>query len=91
MAASIYDPLGFISPVTARIKTIFQLLCRYKLDWDAVMSGEIAAVWDRFLSDLEKLNSVRVKRFVFVQEKVIQTVIHGFADSSKHVEYHIYM
>lgn len=49
------------------------------------MSGEIAAVWDRFLCYLEKLNSVRVKRFVFVQESVIQTVINNFADSSKHV------
>ena len=34
ISASFYDPLGLISPVTARVKTIFQLLCKDKLDWD---------------------------------------------------------
>jgi hypothetical protein len=32
ISASIFDPLGFIAPVTAKIKTIFQLLCKDKLD-----------------------------------------------------------
>ena len=31
LSASIYDPLGLIAPITARIKTIFQILCRDKL------------------------------------------------------------
>ena len=30
--ASFYDPLGFISPVTARVKCIFQLLCKDSYD-----------------------------------------------------------
>jgi hypothetical protein len=29
-SASIFDPLGVIAPITARIKTIFQLLCKDK-------------------------------------------------------------
>ena len=41
---AIYDPLGFTSPVTARIKTIFQLLCRDKHEWDEVVTGEIESV-----------------------------------------------
>ena len=85
MAASIYDPLGFLSPVTARIKTIFQLLCRDKHEWDESVTGEIARVWGEFLSDLDNLNSVRIKRFVFVREKVIKISLHGFADSSNQV------
>ena len=32
ISASIFDSLGFIAPVTAKIKTIFQLLCNDKLD-----------------------------------------------------------
>ena len=27
VSASIFDPLGFVSPITAKIKTIFQMLC----------------------------------------------------------------
>ena len=37
ISASIFDPLGFIAPVTAKIKTIFQLLCKDKLDWDEII------------------------------------------------------
>ena len=29
----IYDPLGLIAPITARIKTIFQILCKDKLNF----------------------------------------------------------
>ena len=32
VSASIYDPLGLIAPITARIKTIFQILCKDKLN-----------------------------------------------------------
>ena len=32
VASSFYDPLCCISPVTARIKVIFQLLCKNQLD-----------------------------------------------------------
>ena len=44
IAASIFDPLGFIAPVTAKIKTIFQLLCKDKLDWDEIIPDKIAFV-----------------------------------------------
>ena len=32
ISASILDPLGFIAPVTAKIKTIFQLFSKDNLD-----------------------------------------------------------
>ena len=31
VTALIYDPLGLITPITARSKTIFQILCKDKL------------------------------------------------------------
>ena len=37
ISTSIFDPLGFIAPVAAKIKTIFQLLCKDKLDWDEII------------------------------------------------------
>ena len=38
VAASFFDPLGFISPITARVKTIFQMLCKDKSEWDSDVS-----------------------------------------------------
>ena len=31
LSASIFDPLGMLAPVTAKLKTLFQLLCKDKL------------------------------------------------------------
>ena len=44
VSASIYDPLGLIAPITARIKTIFQILCEDKLNWDEIIPSNIASV-----------------------------------------------
>ena len=49
---SIFDPLGMISPVTARIKTIFQFLCKDKRNWDDEIIAEVGLVWARFLQEL---------------------------------------
>ena len=45
ISASFYDPLGLIFPVTARMKTIFQLLCKDKLDRDEKVPLEIEVIW----------------------------------------------
>ena len=45
ISASIYDPFGIVSPITARLKTIFQILCRDKMGWDVILNGEIEFKW----------------------------------------------
>ena len=53
VCASFYDPLGLISPITARIKTTFQLLCKNQCLWDENISSEIESIWNDFLADLK--------------------------------------
>ena len=38
----IYDPLGFLSPVTVRFKILMQELCKNKLGWDQLLDGDFA-------------------------------------------------
>ena len=77
VSASFYDPLGLISPATARVKCIFQLLCKDGYEWDKEVNNEINNIWLSFLAD----------RFCFVNlnEKVILIELNGFADSSNTV------
>ena len=42
LSASVYDPLGFVSPITARVKTVFQLICKEKGSWDDKVSLDIS-------------------------------------------------
>ena len=41
VAASFFDPLSLISPITARVKISFQLLCKNKFEWDQRISRDI--------------------------------------------------
>ena len=87
VCASFYDPLGFISPITARIKTIFQLLCKNQCSWDENMSSEIKLIWNDFLADLKQIEIFRMKRFALVQpqEIILSVSLYGFCDSSSQV------
>ena len=84
MLAFFYDPLGFISPITTRVKCIFQLSCKDNYEWDNEVNNEIKNIWLSFLSDLEHLKEIRLHCFCFVNlnERIIPIKLHGFADSS---------
>ena len=66
VCASFYDPLDFISLITTRIKTIFQLLCKNQCSWDENISSDIESIWNDFLADLKQIDILRVKCFAFV-------------------------
>ena len=83
ISVSFCDPLGLISPVTARVKLLFQLLCKDKLDWDEKIPLEIEIIWREFLRNLENWNCLKVKRFTFyeTEENILSVDLHGFCDS----------
>ena len=82
--ASLFDPLGFRSPITARVKLIFQLLCKDKFGRDELLPEKINIIWSTVLSDLKSLNVVRLQRFVLLQihENINSIELHSFSDSS---------
>ena len=40
MSAKIFDPLGFISPITISAKILFQQVCIHKADWDQPLEDD---------------------------------------------------
>ena len=54
VSASFYDPVGFISPVTAHVKVLFQLLCKNKFDWDDEVSEELKVYWIDFFNSFKE-------------------------------------
>ena len=45
--ASIYDALGFVSPVTLGGKCLYHSVCCEKLAWDAELTGTLKVKWQR--------------------------------------------
>ena len=58
--ASLYDPLGFVSPVVLKAKVFLQGLTRRKAGWDEEITSSESKRWSNWLSLLSRLNEVSV-------------------------------
>jgi len=80
--ASVFDPLGLISPIIVRLKIMMQRLWLTKIDWDEVLPIQLCVEWKKYRTELESINSLSIDRSLS-GPGVIQTIqLHGFADAS---------
>ena len=84
--ASIFDPLGLISPIAVAAKVLFQELCLQKLDWDDPLPEDKVRTWETWLEDLRTTDAIFLPRCVHddMGDKIISVTLHGFGDASKH-------
>lgn len=82
--SSIYDPLGFISPVVLVAKRIFQDCCVDRDDWDSELSEDIVQRWELWLRDVLNLETLEIQRCVKPEgfDRVTTCEIHHFSDAS---------
>ena len=79
--ASIYDPLGFVSPVTLVGKCLYRAVCCEKLAWDANLTGKLKFKWQKWEESLPK--QIAVSRVLADHREPIQAIqLHGFGDAS---------
>ena len=81
LTGRVFDPLGFLSSVMIRMKTIFQILCQQKISWDAELEGDLRSKYYRFISELQRLNDVRIPRCLFTNHAV-DYQLYGYSDAS---------
>ena len=62
LIGQIYDPIGFLSPVTIRVKVLMQELCKAKLGWDQPLEGELLSKWSKLASTLNPSPLVALPR-----------------------------
>ncbi len=79
--ARIFDPLGFLAPVTFALKLLMQNLWVQGLTWDDVAPSDIAKTWKKYKADLPRLSNLRIPRHCFLSSYV-SIELHGFGDAS---------
>ena len=60
LLASLFDPLGLISPVMVSIKILFQEICGKKFEWDKTSTGKTEEKWSKWVEDLSRTREIRI-------------------------------
>jgi hypothetical protein len=79
--AKVFDPLGWLSPVTVTAKIIFQDLWRLDIGWDEELPSDVKLEWERYLKDISCLKNISIPRCVILPQ-AISIQFHGFSDAS---------
>lgn len=81
--ASLYDPLGFLSPFILQGKQILQEICCEGLDWDTPLPEDLQCKWKTWLEDLAKVGQAQIPRNVHPTSfSPTQVELHHFSDAS---------
>ena len=81
---SIYDPNGYLAPVTLRGKQILQQMCKDKLDWDSPVPEYLHPQWEKWRREIVQLEKLEIQRCFkpdnFGPVKAVE--VHYFSDAS---------
>ncbi|MCP3664654.1 MAG: hypothetical protein GY696_19550, partial [Gammaproteobacteria bacterium] len=65
--ASIFDPMGFVTPVTLPGKLMIQSLWQDKKQWDDLLTTEQEKQWEKIYDELKTLTSIKLGRYLGIQ------------------------
>ncbi len=81
--ASVYDPLGIVSPTTLAGKLIYRDACDLKVPWDAVLPESLQRRWTTWMKNLP--SRIEIPRSITCAVEPIESIeLHAFGDSSSY-------
>ncbi|XP_064470266.1 uncharacterized protein LOC135385019 [Ornithodoros turicata] len=85
-SSRVFDPLGFMSPFTIRVKRLFQQLWIDGVDWDAKLPDQAQLEWKAWCTELPTLRLVSVCRHVGIYSSngARYVTLYAFSDASMH-------
>ena len=83
LVSSVFDPLGWVSPLTVRGKIFLQTLWKEKMGWDQTLNTEQVKVIREILIDLQKVDEFSFPRHILHEH----SELHVFADASSRAVY----
>ena len=78
LVSSVFDPLGWVSPLTVRRKIFLQTLWKEKMGWDQTLNTEQVKVIRDILIDLQRVDEFSFPRHILHEH----SELHVFADTS---------
>ncbi|XP_063369345.1 uncharacterized protein LOC134662643 [Cydia amplana] len=83
--ARIYDPCGFICPLTLPLKVLFRSICDQKHKWDTNLPDDLVQSMQEILNVIKTAVNLELPRCVTNVNPELETTyqLHGFSDASK--------
>ena len=84
ITSKIYDPVGFVTPVTVKMKLFCQSLCKKKMGWDEALDETSRRIWDNLLKSLKEAEPIRCldASSLVSQDRCCQQVYRASCDAS---------
>lgn len=79
--SKLFDPLGWITPLSTKLKLLFQRLWKKDLMWDDLVPEDVHIEWSRLTTDIDNINNCTIPRWILSEENNI-IELHGFCDAS---------
>ncbi|XP_053692239.1 uncharacterized protein LOC128740701 [Sabethes cyaneus] len=81
--ARVFDPLGLVSPIIVAAKIFLQSLWQQKVTWDDILATNLQSFWIEFRRSLDRLEDLRVPRWLAFGKDCRSIQLHGFCDASE--------
>ena len=79
--ATLFDPCGYLTPLTFLAKAYIQQLWLQQIDWDDPLPPSFHKSWDKFLDSLPALEQLRLPRCLARTNQPVE--LHAFCDGSE--------
>lgn len=80
-AARVYDPQGWVTPITIRAKLFIQEVWRNRNDWDTPLPQELQDKWKGFYKEIQLIDQIRIPRWLGTTSAE-KAQIHVYCDAS---------
>ena len=79
----LFDPLGWLSPVTLRLKIFMQVTWQQGLTWDEPLPADVRENFLSWRAHLVSLRSLQIPRCVLAPSRTVSFQLHVFCDASE--------
>jgi hypothetical protein len=81
--SSLFDPLGFVAPMSLRARQLLQVLCKSGVGWDTPLSEEYNKHWLRWLVEIKSIKDLNIPRCIgLTSASEMKVELHMFSDAS---------
>jgi len=81
--ATLFDPLGFLTPYVIRARILLQIMWANGIDWDEPLDEKLEAKAQEWFEELSELPELRIPRCLRHAAEVEDVTLHIFADASQ--------